>query len=321
MSKNRKNMLRSSLVMLLVAAISLSSATFAWFTAGKTAAVTDIEFTAEAASGIQISANTTDWKSTVSASEINTAQSNALTGKLIPVSSAGSVSGDGALQLYQGSMGDDGSLTTTLATMSSLSSGGGYYKFDLYFMNAGSSALDLKLRLTASGTDLASSVEATGTNLNTQLAARVAMVASDAVDKTADLVTRNGTASSTNIWEPNSKVHTATAKNQRHEIGSTDGKPTSTAVASDTSLNYVGIDGAYQFETSNFSEGAAHLVSGYSKFVSTNKYDGTDFTIVNLPANKYVAVTFYIWIEGQDADCMNDISGGSCAVKLNFYAE
>lgn len=65
MNRTTKNLLKSSLLMLLIAAISLSSATYAWFTLGDETSVEEIEFSAQAGGGIQISANKEVWGSTV----------------------------------------------------------------------------------------------------------------------------------------------------------------------------------------------------------------------------------------------------------------
>ena len=44
----------------------------------------------------------------------------------------------------------------------------------------------------------------------------------------------------------------------------------------------------------------------------------TGDTYFTLSADSYTKITVVIWLEGQDADCLNEISGGSFAVKLGF---
>lgn len=86
----RKSALLSSVAMLLVSCIVLTSATYAWFSAAKKVYVDTLTAGVQKASGLQISANGTDYKTTITTSELS-AVPNALsviptTGTIKPVS-------------------------------------------------------------------------------------------------------------------------------------------------------------------------------------------------------------------------------------------
>ena len=65
MKRNKKRALLSAVAMLIVSAITLSSATFAWFTVGDTASVSAITASVKSASSIEVSANNVDWNATL----------------------------------------------------------------------------------------------------------------------------------------------------------------------------------------------------------------------------------------------------------------
>ncbi|MEI6578529.1 MAG: hypothetical protein WCN92_03600 [Eubacteriales bacterium] len=65
MKRNKKRALLSAIAMLLVSAITLSSATFAWFTVGDTASISAITASVKSASAIEVSADNVDWNATL----------------------------------------------------------------------------------------------------------------------------------------------------------------------------------------------------------------------------------------------------------------
>lgn len=72
MKKTKKRALLSSVAMLVVSAVVLSSATFAWFVAGDTATVTGISANVKSGSSVQVSAtgNADTFTSTLTATEL-----------------------------------------------------------------------------------------------------------------------------------------------------------------------------------------------------------------------------------------------------------
>lgn len=55
---------------------------------------------------------------------------------------------------------------------------------------------------------------------------------------------------------------------------------------------------------------------------STNTYSNAiSETLFNINTNTKTKVTMYIWIEGSDRDCINDIASDSFGLKIKFYSE
>ncbi|MBQ6676591.1 MAG: hypothetical protein IJM71_00935, partial [Clostridia bacterium] len=210
MSKTRKRMLLSSLVMLIVAAMALASVTYAWFTTSKTATVTNIQFTAKAAEGIQLSANGSNgWKGTLTSADIAgaTDQGNFFNanGVLVPVSTVGAVAG-GQMAIFKGIIDENNQLDSIdVSTDAPTGTEMKFYKFNIYIKNVGAEAVTVKLASTGNsvtGGDAANGIAASGI----ENAARVAFI--DQKSASAN----NGTASV--IWEPNTGHTNETAQNR-----------------------------------------------------------------------------------------------------------
>lgn len=312
MRKKRKQILFSSLAMLVVATMALTSTTFAWFTTGDTATISQFEFTAQDASGIQFSADVTDWKSTLTAIDIAKAVASKANGTgsifgtveagkdgaddsfkgltLSPVSTTSTVTG-GALSMFGASANGDGTMNTSAAT-------DGYYVFNVYVNNLGTTNKSLYLT--------SCTASKTGTP-DTHLATRIAFLDEGTFakkDKTAAEI-KAGAAALTNattstIFEPNSTTHTSDAVNL---LGATkDVKATTNGVKAAGS-NYKTTQG---FITDAEAVAAVTTIEAYTT------------PIASLGANSVTKLTIYVWIEGQDIDCSNDIASGNVSVQMSF---
>jgi len=344
MTKTRKKMLVSSTIMLLVAAISLSSATFAWFTAGKTASVSKMNFKTSSSQGILISANAIDFKSTLTATDLAyTGNSNALNTKLEPVSSVGDVDTTtegkvGTLKLFSGTMANDLLVTTA----EDASSTGKYWMMDLYVLNSGSEDKNIYLDLAnclVEGYD-SDTTDTVDEKTGIEKAVRFGFInegtgVTGTTTQTVALVKAANAGTSAKIYEPNDTEHTAFAKAYRYVVG-TDGATTDNLVGSNTTLPYVGIKAAYGDSTAktgiSLAKGAAANAytvgtTVYSAVVSTVKYVSSGTTTVKgidlgtIAANKITKLKVYVWLEGQDVDCNNKESGGSVQFTLAFTTE
>lgn len=297
MKNKRKAMLQSSMIMLLIALVSLSTATYAWFTIGTSADVSDISFTTESKSGILISADGTNWKSALTVTDFKIT-GNRVEGALSPVSTNGAATGK-TLNMFTGTVGTDGKLT---ATKSSESGEYTYYAFDLYVKNEGSTDMPFNLDATSTVTGNGTA----GDNGKISYATRVAFlkVGEDATKELADAASADETAAL--IWEPNATSHSTYAKASR---GATDGTV------------YV-TKGIAQAGTYDMSDGAATgdaLVEiGTSQNLSAAS--SGNVAITTLSGNMITKYRVYIFIEGQDIDCNNAESGGTVDVNLKFNA-
>lgn len=296
----RKKMLVSSLAMLLVSTMTLGMATYAWFSMGQTAEISGLSFTAQAASGMQISADGQNWSSSLSTAELTGKAGNELAVSLAPVSTAGGVT-TGALNLYK----VEGKNVVTAGNPATLDEAhpGAYYKFSFYVQNQMGS--DQKFQL-----DLGAAVSAVSDqdSKETSKTIRVAFIQQGSA-YTLGEITDGGTASV--IWEPNAASHTTTAKNTRYATDAS-AVPLTTKVADNTTYAYKGFSAAAQDVTmTNGAYNSGTVVPAFDK-------NATVLDLGTIASDMIAKYTVYIYIEGQDVDCNNDVAGGGIDVKLGF---
>lgn len=275
--KNRKrSALVTSFVMMLAALMALSTATFAWFTNSNVAEVNQFQFTADAASGFQISLVTKGenntvtydgWKSTITNDDLNRKYSEQLSGngKMIPVSAAKPNVTRG--EFYAASFEKDGTAKIAQARPVDVTEDpqvAGYYAFEVAFWNQGSVTKEIVLHAD-------SEIEkTTDSGKVLENAARVGFVS----------------AETTTIWA----VDGTAAKALNHATTGDD---------------------------------TAHVTDGFvddTDYVTETKpeNDRNKATVINLAADEKKIVKIYVWIEGQDAQCVNTNSGETVGVYLKF---
>ena len=302
--KLRKKALLPAIAMVLASVIALSGVTYAWFTTSNEATVGTLDVNVAAANGIQISLDGAAWMSTLTSQDIIDAITNQATGnyknavnqypvgEIAPVSSAGDVS-NGKLQMFFGAYNDAGLLTSVKEEEQARTSGGNFIAFDLFVKS--SMDQDMSLILGDAASYVASSAKWGAADSKTQAAVRVAFLpmGCDAENpesaSAAQALTGDGTVY---IWEPNAGMRAA-----------------GVSATSD----------AYKGFYTEFPDGVkeSELGDSHVKSVSTLK-NASDFEgLFPLKAgiNK---IRIYIWLEGQDVDCVNAISTGDFAVNLFF---
>jgi len=307
--KNQKKMTITTAVLTLAFSfIAAGGATFAWFTRGTTATASGFDFTASAASGIQISTdptNTSGWQSSISNLDFDTLTPGAAQeGNRVNLSSMEPVSTiDGAGNLvngefvFYGATSGDGTYTIAEDTNN-------YLVFDLYFRNQGS--LPLTLSLTNS-----SFVIAGANDESTQLSTRVGFVVEGSEnDPTAAVALASG--ASTYIWEPNSTQHSLAAL--------------AAGVTNNAKYNYHGVKAIPSTGgVASSIDSYGHLSSNaeYTELVSTTNdvLIGDSGVITVLPAGGIAQITkikVFVWMEGQDVDSNNAASEGDVQISLAF---
>ena len=95
--------------MLLVTAISLTTSTYAWFTANATVTLDSLDVNVTASNGIQVSMDATNWKASLTTADITgpayTGHNNQVPAGLVPVSTAGTIDKTvGFLNMYKGAV-------------------------------------------------------------------------------------------------------------------------------------------------------------------------------------------------------------------------
>lgn len=293
----RKKALVPAIAMVVASVIALSGVTYAWFTTGNTASVTGLDVNVQTANGIQISLDANKWKSVITADDLVEAIGSATAyadrciqlpgGEIAPVSSAG-IAADGKLQMFYGEYDKSGNLRSVSEVEENRTSGGNFVAFDLFFKST------MKQNLTLNLGDSASFVKGTASmggfdNVGTEKAVRVAFL--DMGSAATDAAARKlNDVKNVYIWEPNASTRA-------------DG------VSADTGkLTYKGFK--TEFESIPENELTDAQVATVETFV-------TDKVITELQSG-ISKIRVYIWLEGQDVDCINNISFGDFTANLAF---
>lgn len=312
MKKNlNKRSPKKALVPALLATLcslgALTSVSYAWFTMGNTASVGQIDVNVQAADGMQISADASSWKSLLPVDELkNPELDNKFPAELKPVSTAGKLT-DGALNMFEGTQINE--KVETVATTEN------FIVFDLYIKLDNDKKLSLYL-----GSYVKDLVDEDHADKDSSLASRVAFVNEGVVTtgKPEDAKALKA-GSEVVIWEPN-----ATTFNKTNTNNKISGKQAYTGVNSAISLddkgNYIpvqddpetDVDESKATYESHFTTMETLSPTYDSNFVTTAEQE-----LLNLKKgiNK---VRIYIWLEGQDVDCTNEIAEGTISVGLNF---
>lgn len=334
--KNRK--IISAFLMLLLAAITLTSASYAWFTANQTVSVAGLDVNVSASNGIQISTDAITWKASLALTDITTnaytGNRNQVPGLLVPVSSPKTATA-GLLDIYHGSVEDDGGTfylvstkrndPTASASGAAASTVGDYVAFDVFIQSA--TAQTLKLT-----TD--SNVVANGTDNGLKQASRVAIInQGTAADAASARALWGGTTTSTFLWEPNANIHTAAgiANANSTYAPRTGGTVTASTVlatydavrANSVLVDHVALGATATTDATHFSAitaGATGINLQTNEIVGaattwTAASGSGDITAITSGITK---LRVYAWIEGQDVDCENTASGTNITYNIRF---
>lgn len=331
-SRKSKRRLNSLLWMLLLTAMLVVSSTYAWFSANKVVTIDGIFAKVSAAEGLQISLDGENWVSNITLNKDtlddvgSTINNYNWPTELRPVSTDGhQASGD--VVMYAGEVSSDGSYLTGAAQNST-----DYIAFDLYFKNASSQEDGDNLQL-----NTGTMIQVTNPDLQLitglENSARVGMLVYDSqalmTAAAADVRALGyGTAPQTSIWEPNYNVHIPEIKaNDSLRVPTVDAEFITLGLKSITESDKT-IGGA--------TVTAVHDINAVEVGTNTNLAQQitmqTDASIgapmnmtdtngedIILPQNSIVKTRVYIWLEGQDPDCIDTASTGQeLEFKLSF---
>ena len=331
---NKKKLL-SAFLMLLVTAVALTTASYAWFTENTSVSVDQLEVEVASQNGIQISTDGITWNTTITSANIAAGYSftaadmstitdrNQLPDSLVPVSSAGVVNtaagaDKGLLNMYLGEIDSTTGTNYLVSVLDRETKGneGNFIAFDLFIRTT--VAEDIYL--------------STGANVITpqgeqdkglKNAARVAFLneGTVAVGSSQEAITTQSGASTAWIWEPNSNVHEATGIANYISVYGNTNVPTATtvmanypafkaefAVGDNVPLNANATTHAALFATvtPNLQTPATRVASEHLFAAGVKVSAGI------------TKLRIYMWVEGQDIDCENEASGSSIAFKLQL---
>ena len=305
----KKRRILLALIMLIISGISLTTATYAWFTANRAVSVQEIDVKAQASGGIQISADAEKWSNEV---KIDDLLAKGLSEKgihnyipdtaLKPVTTVGVNNKTGAFDFYLGELNDAGD-KVTLTSIADDSKN--YVAFDLYFYSATPQTIEFNAgtQVVAKNVDTPASA-ATDTGLKSSV--RVGFLV-QGNDPTATPATSRalagGVAKDQTIWEPNADIHTDYAKNM---LGASGIMTTYGGIAEGVA---VGMTAA---NTTNFKA----VDTGLKTSTQAQVYpSGTIFSFLA----GITKVRVYVWLEGQDVDNEDTASlGTGVGVMLKF---
>lgn len=302
----KKKKLVLAFAMLLLSAVALTTASYAWFTANTKLSLGSLDVEVKASNGITVSMDAQNWKSTLTTSEITSAiytgSTNQFPKVLEPVSTIGSTTA-GIFDMYYGVLQEDGSITLTKETDVQDTTGevGKYLAFDIFIQSTAEKEIEL---LNSSNVTVNGELDA-----GLQYSTRVGFLnkGTDATNTPTAARELNSTVEQT-IWEPNSDKHTAVAINS---YGAVDG----------TSYTYLGAKAIGTSVALN-SETNFGTLSATLRTSKEDKSDWSSDSIFTVKAG-ITKVRIYIWIEGQDIDCENSASlgdGVSAVINLNAKA-
>ena len=320
-SRRSKRKLNSLFMMLLLTGMLLLSSTYAWFSANKEVALEGINAKVVAAEGLQISLDGESWSSkiTINGTTLAAATSNKYRwpDALVPVSTIGETA-SGNMNMFYGDVSSDGTSLSNAAAENDTSTTK-YIVFDLYFKNSSSQPTD-KLQLN-NGTSVAIASDGkAGTGLENCVRSAVVLYSNKAEMTAAGSDIRAIAAGTPNvcIWEPNYNKHIAEVVKNDQRIGADNTVFTTLGLKSIGDGNVTGINaetaGSSSFIAEQKTLTTDATVTGAIDMLAT---DGS--TTLTLQQNAVMKARVYIWLEGQDPDCIDTASTGkSIDIVLGF---
>lgn len=314
----KKRRILLALIMLIISGISLTTATYAWFTANRAVNVQEIDVKAQASGGIQISADAEKWSNEVTIDELTAAglsdkkiYNYIPTTALKPVTTIGVNGKTGAFDFYLGELNDAGD-KVTLTSIADNS--GNYVAFDLYFYSATPQTIEFNAGTQVVAKNVAtpgSEIKDTGLKSSVRVGFLVQGNDPTATPATAIGLNKGALANQT-IWEPNADIHTDYATNMLGANGvmATMGGKAITPLGAENKPTYVATNSTTYFES--ITTETHHLKTS----TEAEKYpSGTIFSF----SAGITKVRVYVWLEGQDIDNEDTASlGTGVGVMLKF---
>lgn len=296
----KKRAFVSAIAMLIVSAIVLTSSTFAWFSMAKKVEVESMQLNVTSPDGVQISCNPDAFTTSLTREDIlgtsnrrfqaYTGAQNHIPDILSPSSSRLFCQNYSFPQFFAGSVDDNGKLNVSAVT----DAGGGYVVFDVFIKVAAAMTLYIK------------SSDVTSTDVpDIRKAARIAVVPCGVGTLTGSEL---GSSPLTQ-WKP---------KAQNGSV----------MYALDSVNHIEGVDGTKDNNQYFFSAASGITpIAGTTITNDTTRTSAASASCQYYPStgNPQVSVAVgvnrfrvYMWIEGNDIDCTNDVAGATVDFKLAF---
>ena len=315
--KNKKKKNLSSLILLLVfSVVLLGTSTYAWFTSNKNVSIEGIDVKVTTSSGLLVSADAINWKTTISNVDLTSATwtgvKNQLPGTITNTTTGKTMDADetGFLDMYDGEVVSDAGelkLSTKKAAAEANGATGNYVAFDVFFKTE--TAGQIYLTTSAGVTK-----DATSEDKGLKNASRVAFVTEGT--KPADTVLTdiyglNGAnEANVTVWEPNFDAHTSYGVTQASSVY---GNNTLTASEGNAKVAYKGVKAEVDKKLLTYEDDNYVTVETVGTKATPDAYTG----IFTLPVG-VTKIRVYFWVEGQDVDCENNSSGTGISLNISL---
>lgn len=314
------------LFILLLTGLLLTTTTYAWFTTNRMVSVNSLDVKVNAAGGIEISADGSEWKAMIDREDLISVHSssypssvNQLPSYLEPTSTGGDIS-DGKLIMYYGEVTNDSLGNYILTATRSVeeegngdNSSGKFLAFDIFLKTTESKMIYLTSD---------SKVTYQGDNsYGIENAVRIAFIVEGNSIDGSGLGTIQSLSTNDNnnvyIWEPNYDTHTAYGVSNAKNVYGVD-----TSLVGGNRISYDGIISEISSNQGIYLNSAkASLYSNLFKTVdidiATVNNNGNNSELFQLSGG-ITKVRVYLWVEGQDVDCENNASVGDISFNLQF---
>ena len=289
-TKKRKRMV--ALLLLFLTFILFITTTYAWFSTNRVVGIDTLNVHVQADGGLEVSTDAVNFKQVITVQDIIDARDNypnavnQVPYRMYPVSSGGSIDGNGYLEMFSGEATNTRGTDFILVANKSLESNsfgeeseGRFIVFDLFFRTTNNKELYLSgnSSVTYNG-DSSSGIEN---------ATRVAFLNEGVSSDNAGTAQSLNGASEALIWEPNYGVISNISSNDNVLI---------TDASSNRYPNF--------FKRVNVS-------------FNTVASNTSNTKILDLEPS-ITKVRIYMWIEGQDVDCEDNASYGDISFNLEF---
>lgn len=325
--KQKKNKLSGLLLLLLLTIICFGVSTYAWFTSNETVRVDNIEVNVATASGIQISTDAVNWKTLISNTDITTGYvgddnqlpTTAANAYMTNVSTAGNLLSNGHLDMYKGAVKANAEGVfefTAEADRESKGTTGDFVAFDIFLKLDETEAKPIYFTTSTGVTD----TESSGLVNSSRVAFIVEGNQDATVAATNALNLKTTDTSNVYIWEPAPYTHIQKGMDnaQTNYSDLLTGITLSGNMAS--KLPYDGVAQEITTpivltKTNHVSDSGAN--ADYFTPVETVLSQEEGQVWFNLQPG-ITKIRVYFWIEGQDVDCENTVSGHNISLDFGF---
>ena len=301
--KNQRNRaFLAAIAMLLVSAIVITTASFAWFTLGKNVAVNELDLKVTAKEGISISANSDaaldTWTNVLTFEDLDAtsttkwvAPSSTTNNFPAVINPASSSFAAGSLPaFFEGGIDANASGALTMVAEASVAENHtadadkpGYYAFDIYINYPGSSS-SIKVNVGESVINVKTDTDGTVANSDVEQSMRIGFANFQTGSTVAETLVYNGKDADISSTNP------VTGAGESADLGKD------------------------VYNVSAAAKGTLSLGSGYSATATTNQAANAMLTL-NGGINH---IRVYIWMEGQDAKCTDEMFSQLVGAQLVF---